>query len=113
MQIKIEHIIVGSLLLVISFVVGMSIGSPVVEVKSPNKIIYKTIYREPDKIIIVDFRDGWQCEEPERYTDLVRPDGYWLISGITCYKLQTPIKEYRIEQCVKTKADYWCSELPE
>lgn len=73
-----------------------------------TKIISQTVYRQPDKIIQVELEDGWECERPEMETDLLQPSGYWIGATIDCWKLETPIKEYTIEMCAKTKDDYFC-----
>lgn len=73
--------------------------------KYPEPIIEQKVIKE----IKVDLGDGWKCDKPEMDTDLLQPSGYWIGSTISCWKLETPIKEYRIEMCEKTQDDYWCN----
>ena len=54
---------------------------------------------------------GWQCEEPERYMDLLQPSGLWINKDFHCWKLETPIEEYRIQECNRTGDNYWCSKI--
>ena len=94
--------------MIIFLVIGILFGLN----RTPNtKIISQTIYRELNKVIKVELAEGWECEKPEMDTDLLQPSGYWIGATIDCWKLETPIEEYRIEQCVETKDNYWCDKI--
>lgn len=66
---------------------------------------------EVEEIIVqrmVDI-DGWKCKAPRMTTDRLSPEGYWIGDIVPCWKLETPIKEYRVQECERTGDDYWCS----
>ena len=53
--------------------------------------------------------EGWKCEINEEYTtDLLQPSGVWVNKNLSCWKLETPIEEYRMQECRRTGDDYWC-----
>lgn len=98
------RVLVWIIFLVVGFLIGW-------RMMPHTKIISQTIYNEPDKVIKVELGDGWDCEKPEMDTDMLQPSGYWVGATIDCWKLHTPIEEYKIEQCAKTKDDYWCKDF--
>lgn len=92
------------LALIIGFIIGWRI-------MPHTKIISQTVYNEPTQVTKVELDGGWECEEPKMDTDLLQPSGYWIGSTIDCWKLQTPIDQFRIEECARTKQDYWCNKI--
>lgn len=76
-----------------------------------TRVISQTTYQEPTNVIKVQLEDGWECEKPKMDTDLLQPSGYWIGSTIDCWKLETPIEEFLVEQCVETKDNYWCDQI--
>ena len=96
--------IVIILFLIIGFLIGW-------RMMPHSKIISQTIYNQPEQEILVDLGNGWKCDEPTITTDLLQPSGYWVGSTINCWKLKTPIEEYSLEMCKKTKDNYWCDLL--
>jgi len=60
------------------------------------------------KIEKIELDEGWKCDKPKMTTDLLQPSGYWIGDTISCWKLETPIEEYKKEMCIKTNDDYWC-----
>jgi hypothetical protein len=76
-----------------------------------SKVISQTIYREPDTVIYAEIPDGWKCDMPKKTYDFLQPSGYWIGDTVDCWKLETPIDEYNIEMCGKTKDNYFCDEI--
>lgn len=99
---------VGVCSLMLGFSLGWSMGWLVLP---HTETITNTIYQEPTKVIKVELGDGWKCEQPKMSTDLLQPTGYWIGDTISCWKLETPIDEYRLKQCLETEDDYWCDQL--
>ena len=89
----------------------------VVTVATPSVVVNQcpepVIKQKVVKVEKATLEDGWECEKPQMTTDLLQPSGYWIGDTITCWKLDTPINEYRTEQCSETGDAYWCDPMEE
>lgn len=47
------------------------------------------------EVKMVEMEGGWQCEEPESYSDLLQPSGYWINKRFDCWKMKQTIEEWR------------------
>ena|SRR3990167_6907704 len=81
---------------------GVEVACTAYPDEPPKKII--------EKVEVVVLLDEWKCDVPKMTTDLLQPSGYWIGDTISCWKLQTPIKQYLKEQCAKTRDDYFCKD---
>lgn len=92
------------LILGLTVSMGFYFARPKVEITTaqcPNLIT-------PPKII--EIKNGWKCEEQGSLTDLLQPSGLWINQSFSCWKLETPIEELRMQECVRTGDDYWCKK---
>lgn len=103
--------IVASCVIMLLTLVGVYF---VVKISSPKIIINQcpepTIEIEQKIVEEVELERGWKCDKPTMTTDLLQPSGYWIGDTIDCWKLETPIEEYRIKMCKETYDDYWCKK---
>lgn len=64
---------------------------------------------EPTIVQNVTEIEGYKCRKNVgSETDLLQPSGYWVGVSFECWKLETPVDEYRRQRCAETGDDYWC-----
>ena len=46
------------------------------------------------EIKLVEMKEGWRCEEPDYFTDLLQPSGYWINKTFNCWRLEMSVDEF-------------------